>query len=121
MPDGDGPRLFRFGGTTRSKLSGWAQKAVADKNLRKTKSTAAARLLALVLATRTSLEGHLGPSGEGLALETLSTQSAVDPRELPGLLDQLTAADWLTDSAVTSTRLTGRLTERVLPFTCPLT
>lgn len=39
---------------------------------------------------------------------------------LERLADQLTAADWLTDAALTDTQLTGQLTERVLPLTCPL-
>ncbi|MFF3158980.1 hypothetical protein [Streptomyces sp. NPDC057910] len=68
-PDGEGPGPFLFGRTTRSKLSGWAQKAVADKNLRKTKSTAATRMLPLVLAAPPSLVRPLGPSGEDLAPE----------------------------------------------------
>ncbi|MFF1649853.1 hypothetical protein [Streptomyces sp. NPDC058240] len=42
------------------------------------------------------------------------------PGELQHLVDQLTAADWLTEAAVTDTHLTGRLTERILPLTCPL-
>ncbi|MFG3499300.1 hypothetical protein [Streptomyces sp. NPDC047928] len=36
------------------------------------------------------------------------------------MVDQLTAADWLTDAALTDTHLAGQLTERVLPLTCPL-
>lgn len=36
-------------------------------------------------------------------------------RELHYLLDQLTATDWLTDA-----HLTGPLTDRVLPLSCPL-
>lgn len=50
----------------------------------------------------------------------LLPQTAIPTGQLPGLLDQLTAADWLADSTVSSTRVTGRLTERALPFTCPL-
>ncbi|MFF3981062.1 hypothetical protein [Streptomyces sp. NPDC001828] len=50
----------------------------------------------------------------------LLPQTAIPADELPELLDQLTAADWLANSTVSSTRVTGRLTDRVLPFTCPL-
>ncbi|MFD7539927.1 hypothetical protein [Streptomyces sp. NPDC059819] len=121
LPNGGSrPGPFTFGRKTRPKLSGWAQKVVADKKIRQTKATAGARLLALILATQTSPHGHLGPCGHGLALATLASLSAADGIELPGLLDQLTAADWLTDSALSDTHLTGRLSERVLPFTCPL-
>ncbi|MFF9200927.1 hypothetical protein ACF1AE_03700 [Streptomyces sp. NPDC014986] len=109
-----------FGRKTRPKLSGWAQRVVSDKRLRKAKAPAGARLLALTLATRTDTSGHLGPGGEGIALNDLTGQVPVDADELRSLIDQLTAADWLTDTAPTDTHLTGRLTERVLPLTCPL-
>ncbi|MFE4861182.1 hypothetical protein [Streptomyces sp. NPDC056670] len=119
-PGGDHPSPFAFGKKTRPRLSGWAQKVVADKELRTTKATAGARLFALVLATQTSPDGHLGPCGHGIARERLVSLCGADPSELPGLLDQLTAADWLTDHTLTDTRLTGRLSKRVLPLTCPL-
>lgn len=44
----------------------------------------------------------------------------VGPGELQHLADHLTAADWLTNAALTDTHLTGQLTGRVLPLTCPL-
>lgn len=69
------------------------------------------------MATQTSTSGRLGPGGQGLALTTLAAWVPVGPGELQHLLDQLTQADWLTEAAVTDTRLTGRLTERVLPLT----
>ncbi|MFD9517885.1 hypothetical protein [Streptomyces sp. NPDC059979] len=119
VPHGDGPGPLTFGKKLRPKLSGWAQKSVSDKKLRKAKATAGTRLLALTLATQTSASGRLGPGGQGIALEPLAAWVPVDPGELQHLVDQLTAADWLTEAAITDTHLTGQLTERVLPLTCP--
>ena len=120
VPCEDGAGPFTFGKKIRPKISGWAQRVVSDRKLRKAKTTASARLLALTLATRTNAPGELGPGGTGLALDSLAAWCPVAPGELQPLVDQLTAADWLAEAAVTDTRLTGRLTERVLPLTCPL-
>ncbi|MFD9534700.1 hypothetical protein [Streptomyces sp. NPDC060010] len=111
---------FTFGKKMRPKLSGWAQKVISDKKLRKAKATSATRLLALTLATQTSGSGRLGPGGHGIALDTLAALVPAGAGELERLVDQLTAADWLTDATLTDTQLTGQLTERVLPLTCPL-
>ncbi|MFJ8210492.1 hypothetical protein [Streptomyces sp. NPDC096033] len=119
-PGEDEPGPFTFGKKMRPKLSGWAQKVISDKKLRKSKATAATRLLALTLATLTNAAGDLGSDGQGVALEFLTARVPVDPHELQHLVDRLTAADWLTDPVITDTHLTGRLTERVLPLTCPL-
>ncbi|MFF9869925.1 hypothetical protein ACF1G0_31765 [Streptomyces sp. NPDC013953] len=119
-PGDDGTGPFTFGKKMRPKLSGWAQKVISDKKLRKAKATAGTRLLALTLATQTSATGLLGPGGQGLGLDTLTTSVPVHAGELQHLVDQLTAADWLTEATVTDTHLTGRLTERILPLTCPL-
>ncbi|MEU0896843.1 hypothetical protein [Streptomyces massasporeus] len=116
--DGTGP--FTFGKKMRPKLSGWAQKVISDKKLRKTKATAGTRLLALTLATQTDASGRLGPDGHGIALNALTAWVPVDTGELKHLVDQLTAADWLTDAHLTDARLTGQLTDRVLPLSCPL-
>ncbi|MFJ7200733.1 MULTISPECIES: hypothetical protein [unclassified Streptomyces] len=121
VPDEDKPGPFTFGKKLRPKLSGWAQKIVSDKKFRKTKADAVPRLLALVLATHSSPDGRLGLGGQGVDLDHLASWCAVDPGELTVPADQLAAADWLIEPALTSTRLTGRLTERVLPLTCPLT
>ncbi|MER5501120.1 hypothetical protein ABT096_28485 [Streptomyces sp. NPDC002561] len=121
VPDEDGSGPLAFGRKLRPKLSGWAQRAVSDKKLRKAKAPAATRLLALVLATHSNADGCLGPDGQGIDLDRLLSRCAIGPGELPPLTDQLTATDWLAEVAVTPTRLTGRLTERVLPLTCPLT
>ncbi|WP_318275207.1 hypothetical protein [Streptomyces pharetrae] len=120
VPHEDQAGPFTFGKKMRPKLSGWAQKFISDKKLRKAKATAATRLLALTLATQTDASGRLGPGGQGIDLHALAAWVPVDSGELQHLVDQLTAADWLTDAALTDTHLTGQLTERVLPLTCPL-
>lgn len=120
-PDEDDPGPFTFGRKLRPKLSGWAQRVVGEKKLRKGKTGADVRLLALALATGSDGEGRLGPGGEGIGLDALSSWCSVDPADLPDLVDRLTAADWLAEADVTGTHLTGRLTERVLPLGCPLT
>ncbi len=120
VPGKDGTGPFTFGRKTRPKLSGWAQRAVSDKKLRKAKAPADARLLAVTLATWTDDVGRLGPGGRGVTLDALTTRVPVDADGLRDLVDRLTAADWLTDTTLTDTHLTGRLTERLLPLTCPL-
>ncbi|MGY4967475.1 hypothetical protein [Streptomyces sp. 900105245] len=120
VPRGDGPSPFTFGKKMRTKLSGWAQKIVSDRKLRKAKATAGTRLLALTLATQTIPSGRLGPGGQGLALNPLAAWVPVDSGELPHLVDQLTAADWLTEATLADTHLTGQLSERILPLSCPL-
>ncbi|WP_424862676.1 hypothetical protein [Streptomyces sp. MMS24-I29] len=102
----------------RPKLSGWAQKVVSDKKLCKAKAAASTRLLVLTLATHTSVPGQLGP---GVTLDSLAVGCPAGAGELQRLVDQLAAADWLTEAAVINAHLTGRVTERVLPLTCPLT
>lgn len=119
-PDESDPGPFTFGRKMRPKLSGWAQRVVGEKKLRKAKTGADVRLLALALATGACADGQLGPQGQGLGLEALVSWCAVGPGELPELVDRLTSADWLAEVAVTDTLLTGRLTERVLPLSCPL-
>lgn len=104
----------------RPKLSGWAQKVISDKKLRKAKASAGTRLLALTLATQTDAAGRLGPGGQGIALHALTAWVPIESGDLQHLVDQLTTADWLAETALTDTQLTGRLTERVLPLTCPL-
>lgn len=118
-PQEEGTAPFTFGKKTRPKLSGWTQKVISDKKLRKAKATSPTRLLALTLATPTSGSGRLGPGGHGIALHTLVALVPAGAGEL-GLAGQLTTAGWLTNAALTDTQLTGQLTERVTPLTCPL-
>ncbi|MGW7356240.1 hypothetical protein ACWGI0_06090 [Streptomyces sp. NPDC054802] len=120
VPHEDGTGSFTFGKKMRPKLSGWAQKVVSDKKLRKAKAAAGIRLLALTLASQTDASGRLGPGGQGIALNALAAWGPVGRDELQHLVDQLTAADWLTEAALADAQLTGQLTERVLPLTCPL-
>ncbi|MFE7467088.1 hypothetical protein ACFU6R_23725 [Streptomyces sp. NPDC057499] len=115
----DGERPFTFGRKMRPKLSGWAQRVVSEKKLRKSKAPAGTRLLALTLASRTDAAGRLGPEGRGITLDTLTAQVPVGPEELEQAADRLTATGWLTDAVLTDTHLTGQLAERVLPLTCP--
>ncbi|MEU2385465.1 hypothetical protein ABZ606_12465 [Streptomyces sp. NPDC012461] len=116
--DGSGP--FSFGRKVRPRLSGWAQRVVLDKKLRKAKATSAVRLLALQLATRTDASGRLGGDQEGIPLDVLAAWVPTDSAALQPMLDQLTRADWLTDATLGPTHLSGQLSERVLPFSCPL-
>ncbi|MFJ8785763.1 hypothetical protein [Streptomyces sp. NPDC102476] len=111
---------FIFGKSMRAKLSGWAQKAVGERKLRKKKTPAAVRLLALACAVHSSADGRLGPFGRGLEVEMLASLCAVDSTELSKLVEQLTAAEWLTEVSVTGTHVTGRLCERVLELSCPV-
>lgn len=119
LPRPDRTSLFTFGKKMRPKLSGWAQRVIGDKKLRQADAPAAARLLALTLATQTSAAGRLGADGRGIPVEALHDQVPVDQNEMRHLLDLLTATDWLTATVLTDTQLTGQLTERVLPLTCP--
>ncbi|MEU5275042.1 hypothetical protein AB0G87_01335 [Streptomyces asoensis] len=119
-PRTDAPSPFAFGKKLRPKLSGWAQRIVSDKQLRKAGADAGTRFLALALATRCHADGRLGSGGDGTDLDDLAVSCAVDLGELHCLVDRLTAADWVAGPAFTDGRLTGRLTERVLPLTCPL-
>ncbi|WP_338063895.1 hypothetical protein [Streptomyces noursei] len=120
LPHSDGHGPFSFGKAVRPKLSGWAQKVVGERTLRKKKVPAAARLLALVCAAHSSADGRLGPFGRGLEVETLTGLCAVRGTELGELVKQLVAVEWLTDVSVTDTHVTGRLCERVLAFSCPV-
>ena len=54
------PRPFSFGKVSRARLSGWAQKVVGDRKLRKKKAGAAPRLLALYTAAHIRPDGRLG-------------------------------------------------------------
>ncbi|MHA6757022.1 hypothetical protein [Streptacidiphilus sp. PAMC 29251] len=113
----DQPRLLDFGKTTRSRISGWAQKVIGDRKLRKKKATAPTRLLALYTAAHTRPSGHLGhPRDAGIDLARAAAFCSLTLDQVPEHLDVLVAADWLTDTAVSEGRLSGQLAERVQPL-----
>ncbi|MEU1180880.1 hypothetical protein ABZ464_25185 [Streptomyces sp. NPDC005820] len=120
VPGEDGGGPFTFGKKLRPKLSGWARRVVSDRKLRKAKATSGTWLLALALASQCSVSGRLGPDGQGIALSSLAAWIPADHGELQRLVEQLTAADWLTEGTLGDTHLTGQLAERILPLTCPL-
>ncbi|MCQ6552021.1 hypothetical protein NPS70_02210 [Streptomyces sp. C10-9-1] len=110
-------RPFGFGKTPRARISGWAQKAVGDRKLRKKKATAATRLLALYTAAHARADGGLGPAGDGgLDLERAAAFCDLRPDRIPAHVDLLLAADWLAEADTTGGRLHGRLAERTLPL-----
>ncbi|WP_399942034.1 hypothetical protein ACGH52_23300 [Streptomyces sp. BBFR25] len=115
-----GARPFLFGKVTRARLSGWAQKVVGDRKLRKKKAGAAARLLAVYTAAHSRPDGLLadaGEDGDGLALDRVAAFCAVRPEDVTEHVGLLVAAGWLAEEADTAGgRLRGRLTERVLPL-----
>ncbi|MFE9313336.1 hypothetical protein ACFYM5_38130 [Streptomyces sp. NPDC006706] len=52
------PRSFDFGKSTRARISGWAQKVVGDRKIRKKKLGAFSRLLALYTVSRPARHGR---------------------------------------------------------------
>ncbi|MFC8565598.1 hypothetical protein ACFUIW_07515 [Streptomyces sp. NPDC057245] len=113
------PRPFSFGKVTRARLSGWAQRVVGDRKLRKKKAGAGARLLAVYTAAHSRPDGCLGGAGEdaGLALDAVASFCAVRTEDVAGQAGLLVAAGWLAEEADTGGgRLRGRLAERVLPL-----
>ncbi len=113
----DQPRPFAFGKTTRARISGWAQKAVGDRKLRKKKAGAATRLLALYTAAHTRPDGHLGhPEDGGLYLDKAAVFCALPTEQMGEHVELLVAADWLAEVDISEGRLHGQLTERVLPL-----
>ncbi|MEW2395941.1 hypothetical protein [Streptomyces sp. NPDC046862] len=111
------PRLFAFGKTTRSKISGWAQKAVGDRKIRKKKLGATTRLLALYTAAHTRPDGRLGSAEDGgLHLDQVAAFCALPPDQVAEHAGLLVTADWLAEADTAGERLRGQLTERVLPL-----
>ncbi|MFI2241207.1 hypothetical protein [Streptomyces chrestomyceticus] len=111
------PRPFAFGKTTRSKISGWAQKALSDRKLRKKKLGAPTRLLALYTAAHTRPDGSLGPAeDDGLDLNQAAAFCALSPGQVAEHAGLLVTADWLSEADTTADRLRGRLAERVWPL-----
>ncbi|MFE0252368.1 hypothetical protein [Streptomyces sp. NPDC059010] len=110
-------RPFTFGKTTRARISGWAQKVVGDRKIRKKKPGAATRLLALYTAAHTRPDGRLGHAADGgLHLDQVAAFCTLPPDQVTENTDLLIAADWLTEADTAEGRLRGQLTERVLPL-----
>ncbi|MQS07632.1 hypothetical protein [Streptomyces alkaliphilus] len=111
------PRPFAFGMNNRSRISGWAQRVVGDRKLRKKKADARTRLLALYTAAHTRPDGRLGPAEDGgLHLGRTAAFCTFPVGEVAEHAEALIAADWLTEADTAGNRLRGRLTERVLPL-----
>ncbi|MGK5638630.1 hypothetical protein ACSNOK_10015 [Streptomyces sp. URMC 126] len=108
---------FALGKTTRAKVSGWAQKVVGDRKVRKKKLGATTRLLALYTAAFARPDGRLGHVEDGgLPLDRVAAFCVLPPDQVAEHVDLLAGADWLTDTDLTEETLRGRLTERVLPL-----
>lgn len=115
------PRPFSFGKVTRARLSGWAQRVVGDRKLRKRKAGAATRLLAVYTAAHSRPDGTLGERVEGaeddgLDLDAVASFCALRSEDVTEHAGLLVAADWLAESGTDGGRLRGRLTERALPL-----
>ncbi|MFG3317388.1 hypothetical protein ACGF3J_05025 [Streptomyces sp. NPDC048171] len=111
------PRPFSFGKVTRARLSGWAQRVVGDRKLRKKKAGAATRLLAVYTAAHSRPDGRLGSAeDDGLDLDTVASFCALRPEDVAGHAGLLVAADWLVEAETAGGSLRGRLAERVLPL-----
>ncbi|MGW2132373.1 hypothetical protein [Streptomyces coelicoflavus] len=113
------PRPFFFGKVTRARLSGWAQKVVGDRKLRKKKAAAATRLLAVYTAAHSRPDGCLGGADEdaGLALDEVAQFCGLRPEDVAEHAGLLVAAGWLAEEPDTAGgRLRGRLADRALPL-----
>jgi hypothetical protein len=111
------PRPFTFGKTTRARISGWAQKVVGDRKIRKKKATAATRLLALYTAAHTRPDGRLGRAEDGgLYLDQAAAFCALPPEQVAEHAGLLVAADWLAEADNPGDRLRGQLAERIWPL-----
>jgi hypothetical protein len=111
------PRPLTIGKAHRSRISGWAQKVVGDRKIRKKKLGAATRLLALYTAAHTRPDGRLGRAEDGgLPLDQAAAFCALTPDQVAEHAELLTVADWLTEADTAAGRLRGQLTERVLPL-----
>lgn len=136
------PRPFTFGKSTRSRLSGWAQRTVGDRKIRKRKLGATCRLLALYTAAHSAFDGTLRRPGPdvsdendrddreghrdgaggggtgGLALDQAAVFCALTADQVAEHAELLVTADWLAEAEVDTAagRLRGRLSQRVLPL-----
>ncbi|WP_033820983.1 hypothetical protein [Kitasatospora sp. MBT63] len=111
------PYPFTFGKSTRPKLSGWAQKAIGDRKLRKKKAGPATGLLALYTAAHTRPDGRLGRAEDGgIPLAAAAAFCAVPVEDLAEHAALLVSADWLTEADIADGLLRGPLAERVWPL-----
>ncbi|WP_327425372.1 hypothetical protein OG963_00355 [Streptomyces sp. NBC_01707] len=111
------PRPFTFGKTSRARISGWAQKVVGDRKIRKKKLDATTRLLALYTAAHTRPDGRLGHAEDGgLHLGKIAAFCALPPEKIAEHAGLLVAADWLAEADTAQGMLHGQLAERVLPL-----
>ncbi|WP_329460734.1 hypothetical protein [Streptomyces sp. NBC_01497] len=114
-------RPFGFGKTTRARISGWAQKTVGDRKIRRKKLGAAIPLLALYTAAHSRPDGCLGhPEDDGLDLRKVAAFCALRPEQIAEHAEVLMSADWLTEADISAGRMRGQLAERVLPLGAPL-
>ncbi|MGW5784437.1 hypothetical protein ACWEWK_10635 [Streptomyces sp. NPDC003757] len=116
-----GPLPLPLGKVTRARLSGWAQKVVGDRKLRKKKAGAATRLLAVYTAAHSRPDGRLGErvegaGGDGVGLDAVASFCGLRPEDIAEHAELLVAAGWLTEADIAGGRLRGRLAERVLPL-----
>ncbi|MFG3248308.1 hypothetical protein [Streptomyces sp. NPDC048187] len=114
-------RPITFGKVTRARLSGWAQKVVGDRKLRKKKARAATRLLAVYTAAHSRPDGRLaerieGAASDGLGLDVVASFCALRPEDIAEHAELLVAVGWLTEADTARGKLRGRLGERVLPL-----
>ncbi|MFH9424316.1 hypothetical protein [Streptomyces sp. NPDC017529] len=115
------PRPFAFGKVARSRISGWAQKVLGDRKIRKKKLGAPTRLLALYTAAHTRPDGRLGRAEDGgLDLDLAAAFCTLRADQVPEHAALLVTADWLTEADTTTGCLRGRLAERVWPLGAPL-
>ncbi|GAA0899571.1 MULTISPECIES: hypothetical protein [Streptomyces violaceusniger group] len=88
------PRPFTFGKTTRARISGWAQKVVGDRKIRKKKLGVATRLLALYTAA-TPYASTASGSHRTSRPRPRRSQLVVPPGRLPvgrGMIGSLSCA-----------------------------
>ncbi|MGW7688372.1 hypothetical protein ACWGMA_05675 [Streptomyces asiaticus] len=112
------PCPFTFGKTTRARISGWAQKVVGDRKLRKKKLGAATRLLALYTAAHARPDGRLGRAEDrGLHhLDQAAAFTGLPPEEVAEHAGLLITAAWLAETDTAQGKLRGQLAERILPL-----
>ncbi len=121
IPTEDDPGPFTFGRKMRPRLSGWAQRVVGGEEAAQDQ-VRGRRTAARPGPGHAGLGGRaVGPRGRGHRPGPPSPPGAPSPPdELPALVDRMTAMGWLEEAELSDGLLTGSLSERVLPFSCPL-